>query len=154
MQITLKGRLNDASGFTLIEMISCVVIVGILSSVGIPRIQSTVEKARIARAIGDVRAIQADVMGSMSNDTVPSTLASIGRSGMVDPWGNAYVYYRYPSGGGGERTDQFGQPLNNFFDLYSRGKDGSSSPPIGASSSKDDIVRASNGGYIGLGGKY
>jgi len=38
--------------------------------------------------------------------------------------------------------------------LYSRGKDGDSSGPLSAKASRDDIVRANNGGFIGLGEDY
>ena len=36
------------------------------------------------------------------------------------------------------------------FDLYSKGKDGASVSPLTAKMSRDDIVRAYNGKYIGL----
>jgi general secretion pathway protein G len=40
-------------------------------------------------------------------------------------------------------------PVNSDFDLYSMGPDGQSKPPFTAAASRDDIVRASNGGFIG-----
>ena len=39
--------------------------------------------------------------------------------------------------------------LNDFFDLYSMGPDGRSASPFTAAKSRDDIVRANDGGYIG-----
>ena len=39
--------------------------------------------------------------------------------------------------------------MNSDYDLYSMGPDGESLPPFTASTSRDDLVRASNGGYIG-----
>jgi general secretion pathway protein G len=41
-----------------------------------------------------------------------------------------------------------------MFDLYSRGKDGQTSPALTAASSKDDVVVANDGGFIGLGKNY
>jgi general secretion pathway protein G len=39
--------------------------------------------------------------------------------------------------------------VNTDFDLYSKGKDGKSKIPFTAKASRDDIVRANNGRYIG-----
>ena len=48
------------------------------------------------------------------------------------------------------RKDHFLVPVNSDFDLYSMGKDGDSKAPFTAKASHDDIVRASNGKFIGL----
>ena len=45
-------------------------------------------------------------------------------------------------------------PLNSTYDLYSKGKDGASAGPLTAQSSGDDIIRANDGGYIGLASGY
>ncbi len=41
-------------------------------------------------------------------------------------------------------------PINSDYDLWSSGKDGASSPPLTAKPSRDDIVRANNGRFVGL----
>jgi general secretion pathway protein G len=46
-------------------------------------------------------------------------------------------------------VDKFGVPVNETFDLYSLGKDGSTSPAFSASAAQDDVVRAAEGGFIG-----
>jgi general secretion pathway protein G len=48
------------------------------------------------------------------------------------------------------RKDYSLVPLNTDYDLYSRGKDGQSAPPLPATVSQDDVLRANNGGFIGL----
>jgi general secretion pathway protein G len=48
------------------------------------------------------------------------------------------------------RKDHFLVPVNSDFDLYSMGADGKSKPPFTAAASYDDIVRASDGKYVGL----
>jgi general secretion pathway protein G len=48
------------------------------------------------------------------------------------------------------RKDRFLVPLNSDYDLYSMGKDGDSRPPLTAQMSRDDIVRASDGAFVGL----
>ncbi|MGH7274409.1 MAG: prepilin-type cleavage/methylation domain-containing protein, partial [Nitrospiria bacterium] len=45
-------------------------------------------------------------------------------------------------------------PINSDFDLYSMGSDGQSASALTAKQSWDDIVRASNGGYVGIASEY
>ncbi len=40
-------------------------------------------------------------------------------------------------------------PLNTDYDLYSMGPDGNTAAPITAQAGYDDIIRASDGEYIG-----
>jgi general secretion pathway protein G len=74
-----------------------------------------------------------------------------------DPWGRPYVYLNIRAAGPGNsglRKDGKLNPLNTDFDLYSCGKDGDSIGPLSAKASRDDIVRANNGAFIGLGEDY
>ena len=69
----------------------------------------------------------------------------------IDPWGNAYRYFnlRTVSGNGQARKDKKLAPLNSDFDLYSVGKDGESQENLGHARSRDDVVRARDGAFIG-----
>lgn len=145
---TAPGR--GRSGYTFIEMMAVMVIIGALSTIAIPRIQEAIDKAKIARATGDIDALQSEIEGFRSvRDSLPPSLASIGRNGMLDPWGNPYQYM--PSS---YRTDQFSMPLNTSYDVFSVGKNGASSQSLSAAASQDDVVRANDGGFVGLGKKY
>jgi general secretion pathway protein G len=77
---------------------------------------------------------------------------------MLDPWGRPFQYLNIANSGnkakGHQRKDKFLVPVNSDFDLYSLGEDGVSSPPFTAKGSRDDIVRANNGAYIGLAENY
>jgi len=44
--------------------------------------------------------------------------------------------------------------LNSDFDLYSSGEDKNSKGPLSAKESRDDIIRANNGAFIGLAEDY
>jgi general secretion pathway protein G len=142
-----------AGGFTLIELITVVVILGILAGLAFPPLRAALDQAKVARAIGDIKAIQVDIMAiEVGEQPLPADLGEVGRGGVLDPWGNPYVYYPFPPGNGnpgGARKDRFLVPVNSTFDLYSMGPDGVSSPPFTAGPSQDDIVRANDGGYVG-----
>jgi len=40
--------------------------------------------------------------------------------------------------------------LNSTYDLYSKGKDGQSKPPLTTKMSQDDILRANDGAFVDL----
>lgn len=58
------------------------------------------------------------------------------------------------TGNGKVRKDHNLVPLNTDYDLYSMGEDGASVSPLTAKASRDDIVRANNGRYVGLASDY
>lgn len=51
---------------------------------------------------------------------------------------------------GGARKDRFGAPLNSDFDLYSMGKNRESAASLSTPKSYDDVIRASDGMFVGL----
>jgi len=57
-------------------------------------------------------------------------------------------------GNGQARKDRFLVPLNSDYDLYSDGQDGQTTAPITAQKSQDDIIRASDGAYVGLASQF
>ena len=152
-------RLGPARrAFTLIEVLAALTIIGALTAISIPKFSDMVEKARIAKAIGDIQAFEIDIE---SQDSLPDNLAAIGRGGVLDPWGNPYVYYKFPPPKGkgnappaGARKDRFLVPVNSTYDLYSMGADGKTALAFTAKAARDDIVRANDGGYVGPAAKF
>jgi general secretion pathway protein G len=78
-----------------------------------------------------------------------------------DAWGNPYQYLKIAGAdlkGSGKdqqaRKDHFMVPVNSDYDLYSMGPDGRSKAPFTAQASRDDIVRANDGRYVGLASEY
>lgn len=142
-------------GFTLIELTIVLTMMGMLAAMALPNLQNAIERARVARAIGDVRAVGLNIMTfNLSNDRLPDDLDEVGAGDLLDPWGNAYVYIPVEDGGGANRKDRFLVPINSDFDLYSMGPDGQSAPPLTAEPSRDDIVRANDGGFVGVAENY
>jgi general secretion pathway protein G len=123
---------RSARGFTLIEIMVVVVIIGLLAAVILPNIFGNLAKAQITKAKSDIQAIEAGLtMYKLDNYKFPST--DLGLNALVqrpndpsvrnwreggylkrvsnDPWGNPYQYL-FPGTRGQE------------FDLYSFGADG------------------------------
>ncbi len=148
-------------GFSLIELAIVVGIIATLAAIAVPTYTGFVYRARIVKAVSDIEGIGKAIQGSGIVDGIyPLSLADMDGedfSQVLDPWGNPYRYLNIAQGGPGKgavRKDKFLVPLNTDFDLYSLGSDGESLPPLTAKASKDDIVRANNGGYIGLAVNY
>ena len=76
--------------------------------------------------------------------------------GMLDPWKGTYQYTRLDNakGKGSARKDKNLVPINTDYDLWSNGKDGKSVAPLTAQASRDDIVRANNGRFVGPAADY
>lgn len=147
---------TSRAGFTLIELTIVASILGVLAALAIPNYQRVVERARVARAIGDITVIgQAATEYALINNEYPPSLADIGYDGTSDPWGSPYQYLRVQGANRGAlRKDRFLVPVNSDFDLYSMGPDGQSVPPMTAAQSRDDIVRANDGGFVGVAEGY
>lgn len=147
-------------GFTLIELMITTAIIGVVASIAIPAYQDYVEKTKIALAIIDIRNISRSLQDHSSlNNNYPSTLAEINADTIIDPWKNSYQYLNLSDPNikgvkGKARKDHNLVPINSDFDLYSMGKDGKSTSPLTAKASQDDVIRASDGRFIGLASKY
>jgi general secretion pathway protein G len=124
-------RAGLSRGFTLIEIMVVVVILGILAAVIVPRLTDKPDEARVVKARSDIRQLESALeMYKLDNFYYPSTQQGLRalvekpsgdpparnwRSGYVsrlpaDPWGNEYQYL---------------QPGNKGnFDVFTLGADG------------------------------
>jgi general secretion pathway protein G len=141
--------------FTMVEILAATVVIGILATVAIVKFRGHQEKVRISVAILDLQGMNFQI-GAM--DPLPTSLAQIGRGDLRDPWGNPYEYLKFDLSGGGSppgaRKDRSLHPLNSFFDLYSKGPDGASNLPLTSARSRDDIIVANDGKYVGIAEGY
>jgi general secretion pathway protein G len=149
---------RNEAGFTVIELLITVAIIGTLSTILIPTLNDQLESNRNKQAASDLA-----VMGALIDNYIvefgvpPDNLGQIGLGDKRDPWGRPYQYLNVFSDTNGPphpRKDHFLHPLNTDYDLYSLGADGKSSSPLTSRQSQDDIIRANNGGYIGIAAEY
>jgi general secretion pathway protein G len=155
--LCLKGLCipQGRRGFTLIEMMIAMGIAGLLAAIAVPNYISYRQRALNASVITEIRILEKRIANYVvDNGQLPSDLSDLGGAVPTDPWGNRYCYFNIedaPNKGKGKmRKDHFMVPVNSDYDLYSMGKDGKSVVPFTAKASRDDIVRANNGGFVGL----
>ena len=142
-----------ARGFTLLELLVTVAIIGTLSIIAIPLYANYIDKARIVRAVSEIVTISKSISSyNLEHSKYPQTLDEAGCGAYKDPWGAPYRYLNIQTatGKGAMRKDKFLVPINTDYDLYSMGKDGQSTPPLNSKAGRDDVIRANDGGYIGL----
>jgi general secretion pathway protein G len=142
--------LPDNRGFTLLELMLVIAIVAILTAIFIPTFTQYLVLASSSRAMSDVRTIETAISAFIidAHGDLPGGLADVGFANLVDPWENHYVYD--PAG-----TRMKGLfPLDDDYDLYSKGPDTLTNPSIYANESLDDIIRGDNGNYVGVASNY
>ena len=146
-----RNRQGLVGGFTMVELLIVIAIVATLVCIAVPVLSSHIDNARNARAMVEIRCLEKDIAAYAEKGEYPDSLSDVGRN-PPDPWGNAYVYLKIAGGDapiGAMRKDRFLIPVNSDYDLYSMGADGNTGAPFTAAASRDDLVRASNGGFIG-----
>lgn len=142
------------SGITLVELAIVLLIAVLIIGTVTPVYFQIIESKRTDLAIAEITRMQKDIdRFGRKNARLPADLTELSGSTPADPWGNPYRYVNIrdnTSAMVNPRTDNNLKRLNADYDLYSEGPDKTSLSPIGAGESRDDIIRARNGNYIGV----
>lgn len=130
LRASSRTRPSQASGFTLIEIMVVVVILGLLAALIAPNVIGRIDDARATKAKQDIRAIESSLqLFRLDNFRYPSTeegLRSLSERPNdpnvkwpeggyldrvpVDPWNREYIYLQPGTRGA--------------FDIYTLGRDG------------------------------
>jgi len=155
MQQIPKIKVQHA--FSIIELLIALAIISILAAVSIPFMANYIDKARSSGAVAGIGRISTSIDLYVSvNGFPPDSLAQVFMDKLEDPWGNPYQYLSFTNvkGKGKFRKDRNLVPINTDYDLYSMGPDGKSVGPLTAKASRDDIIRAGNGSFVGIAEDY
>lgn len=152
-------RLNRGRGFTLIEMLMTTVVVALLAAIALPSYARVIERQKVGQAERDLRLIALRIEGYRTDrGTPPQALSELNMTIPKDPWGKDYQFLNFsspvPGINGMIRKDHNLHPLNSEFDLYSVGPDGLSAAPLTARASRDDIIWARDGAFVGPASDY
>ena len=123
---------NRARGFTLIEVMVVVVILGIMAAILVPRIMDRPEQAQIIKAKSDIRVIESQLnLYRLDNFSYPTT--DQGLEALVERPTHGPEARNYKQGGYLDRLpiDPWGNPYqylnpgtHGTIDVYSLGPDG------------------------------
>ncbi|MCG9968106.1 type II secretion system major pseudopilin GspG [Pelotomaculum terephthalicicum JT] len=127
--------LRNESGFTLMELMVVIVIIGVLAAIAVPSMVKQVDKAKVKRAMVELKAMKTAIdvyraekgvypTTSQINDVLEDYGINFGSASYKDPWEKPYVYLTNDT-----------EP--SVYKLFSYG-------PDGLSSGGDNIVATSD----------
>lgn len=158
-----SSRSVEITGFTLIELLIVMAIISILATIGFIRYSGFVEHTKETKAIADIKQIAEWIeeyrerYGEYPPDLATLKVGLNLNSEFKDPWDHPYqyVYIAEDDKKGKDkqraRRDRNQKPINTYYDLWSNGADGDYQQQVNGAKSRDDIIRAWDGSFVGLG---
>jgi general secretion pathway protein G len=129
---TTKNHGHNAKGFTLIEILVVVVILGILAALVVPRIMERPDEARVVAARSDIRAIMSALkLYRLDNGVYPATEQGLAAlvvrpdTGVIPRnWKQGGYLDRVPKDPWGAEYQYLNPGVNGEIDIFSLGADG------------------------------
>ena len=90
-----SDRKIGVRGFTFIEIMIVMAIIGTLSAIAAPNYLKYRNKGKIALAMTDIRIIEKEIMCYwIDTGELPDSLSDLPNGNITDPWGNPYQYLK------------------------------------------------------------
>lgn len=148
MQTNKSIKSFRQKGFTLLEVMVVIVILGLLASVVVPNLMGSQDRAKLQKAVSDITTLEASMdMYRMDNNRYPSTeqgLEALVTETDIDP-----TPRRFPEDGYIKRLPN--DPWDNEYQLLNPGENGKvdifSMGPDGEAGTEDDIGNWNLGDY-------
>ncbi|MBA6263939.1 MAG: general secretion pathway protein G [Colwellia sp.] len=139
---------NKQRGFTLLEVMVVIVIIGLLGSVVVQNLMGNMDTAKIQKAVQDINALETSLsMYKMDNYKYPST--EQGLDALVEETDVEPLPRRFPNGGYVKRLPD--DPWGNEYQLLNPGENGDidifTMGPDGEPGTEDDIGNWNLGDY-------
>jgi general secretion pathway protein G len=155
-----KCLLRACRGMTLLELMVTAMGIATLVAIALPIIEGAQEDLRLHEAVTEIQVIQLHIINyELKYGTIPAKTADLNLPVAVatDPWENPYVYLNFASPdppGSNPREDQFLKPINTAFDVYSMGPNEETFKNLSNPKSRDDIIRAADGSFVGVADEF
>jgi general secretion pathway protein G len=141
-------NIKKSQGFSLLELMVVIVIIGILASMIVPNIMGSQERANVQKAVSDITALEGSLsLYKMDNYDYPTT--EQGLEALVEQTDIEPEPRRFPEGGYIKRLPQ--DPWGNDYVLLNPGEQGRmdvfSAGPDREAGTEDDIGNWNLGDY-------
>jgi general secretion pathway protein G len=147
---TVRARFNPT------DIAIVLAVVALLSAMAMPAWSLVVDQQRNRLAASQLQLIRDRILQQRALvGSLPESLTELHGLPGADPWGHPYVYSNLGRAESNvARRDRRLHAINREFDLYSKGSNGDSRAPLNAVASRDDIVMAGDGSYVGAATDY